>query len=624
MRPGASALGGIVLGIVVCLSTASAAFGKAGPLKCGNGSVPVKVGAKRVCVSSSVALPSPSSTNPIISQVQSALGFTKVSLRRHRHKRLQSFAQRLGHSWTVAQSRLLAALSGMITNEQGTRSRPMARIATASGDCAIADLLNNYGSDPGGNTVKSTNSASIDGMDVTMSMGTGGMQLGIKGTVNGDTFTMKYDSGELSCLAYELPPCPGGDGSLDAFGIKGKTGFSLTVTRAGKVLKSMSYGKTITVETRGQVADDAKLDYVDVKYGETTNTVLNGTRLTTYGNRTTRINMRTGSYDPGESVSFGSASDSGQSINVAGEEADAKGFASFLSQTISAYRARETAWQTPNTCAKLKFDPQSGTITVNLGDQGNFSAEVDANADGARAEQAVWTLSSQQNGTFSPATSQDPQPSFSYEVSDSSGGSTISANVMATSTAGVAQDTWSQKLQAINTISGTFAGHATDIGVIYDWTGTATFTRIDLGVDMGPGGVFQLTSGQATVTVSGSEDGSGCDQTGTTTIGLFNQSPFSVLDTPPPFSYDVIVGFAPDSPQATNVNCSDPNQNGTPAGLGSMPVAALQSGSEDGGSNPNGILQMTNDLRTYSGSASDSGPGSDQTESWTWSLTGSQ
>jgi hypothetical protein len=512
----------------------------------------------------------------------------------------------------------------MILKVQQTASSQSARIAGASQDCAVADLLNDYHTDPGGNIVKGgSNSASLDGANVSLSLDSSGAHFGLSTTINGNTFTMKYDSGELSCLAYNLPPCPHGDGSLDAYGVKGKTGFSLTVAKGGQVLKSESYTKTITVETKGQVAEDAKLDYVDVKYGETTNIVLDGTRLTTYGNRTTRINMRTGGYDPGEATSFGTASAGGSYINTAGENADAKDFASFVSQTISAYRTRETAWQSPKSgCAKLKFDPQSGTLTLSPGDTGKLSAEVDATADGGRAEKASWTLSNEQNGSFSPTSSKDPQPSFSYVVSASPSGTMVSVSVKATSTAGVAQDTWSQKLRTLNTITGTFTGHATDLGVIYDWTGSATFQRIDIGTST-PGviGLFQLTSGQATVTVSGSEIGTGCDLSGTpSTIGVIGKSPVTVSGMQSPFSYQIDVGFMPDPPQATYINCSGSGLEGTPAGLGSMPVNALQSGDNTG--NPDGLTKTTDDLYTYSGSATADGSDPGETVSWNWSFTG--
>lgn len=150
--------------------------------------------------------------------------------------------------------------------------------------------------------------------------------------------------------------------------------------------------------------------------------------------------------------------------------------------------------------------------------------------------------------------------------------------------------------------------------MIYDPTGTATFAR---NLAAAAAGIFQLTSGQATVTVSGSQTGSGCDQTGTSTIGLFGRSPFTVLGRTVPFSHDFIVGLLSNPPQATNVNRSDPQWDGTGAGPGSMPTSAPQSGSIANGSNPNGLLQTTHDLRTSSGNGSDTGPGSEQTENWT-------
>jgi hypothetical protein len=605
------------------LAAAPVTFGKAKSLRCKPGTVPARVGGKAACMPRSLALPAPSSTNSIVAQIRGALGFTQVSFRAHSGKRVKSFSKQLGRAWTTARSRLLTALSVMIARVQQSAGRRAAVIASGSWYCAVAKALNESGIDPG-SLVEGNTSATIDGISVTMGIDGSGSHIGFTTTSNGDVFTMKYDSGDTSCLAYELPPCPQADGSLNAYGVKGKDGFSLTVTRAGQVLKSESYAKTTTVETRGQVANDARLDDVLVKYGETSQIVLDGVHVTQYGNRTVLINMRTRSYGPGESVSFGSASADGVYINRAGEEASAQDYASFVSQAIKAYSDRENAWQTPNACAKLKFDPQSGTLTLSPGDQGKLSAEVDSSANGEVATKANWTLSAQQNGTFSPTSTKDQQPSFSYEVSGSPTGSTVSVNVRATSTAGVAQDTWSQQLKVIKTVSGTFTGHATDLGLIYDWTGRATFTRVDLGTGTaGPGGVFQLTSGQATVTISGSENGSGCQQTGTTTIGLFGQSPWTVTGSDAPFSYQVVAPFASDPPQATNINCSNPQQNGTPAGLGSMPVAALQSGDIAGGANLAGLVKTTNDLYTYSGSASATGPDSGETTTWTWSFTGS-
>src|SRR6185312_14720596 len=367
----------------------------------------------------------------------------------------------------------------------------------------------------------------------------------------------------------------------------------------------------------------AKLDSVDVRYGETTVVENDGLRYTSHATRLTRIDMRSGRYAAGDSVSFGSATQAGEIANTAGIEADAGDFAAFVGKTIGEYRAREAAWQTPGTCAKLAFDPASDALTVQAGASGSFSARVLASGGAGTASKARWTLDSQQNGTFSPTGTSEREPSFAYTVATQPSGSTLSVAVHATSTAGVAKDTWSQRIESLNTIAGTFHGHATEAGVVYDWDGTATFARIDVGPVPGPGGLFQLVSGDATVTVSGSETGSACQQRGTSDIGIFGQSPFTVDGTAAPFSYQVIVGFLPTPPQAINFNCSDRAENGTAAGLGSMPTAALQSGDDAGGTNPTGLVRTTDDLYGYDGSASTTGPDDGESASWSWSLAGS-
>jgi hypothetical protein len=596
----------------VCLGASASAVGKARPLKCPKGTAPARVGAKTTCLSLRLALPVPSNVHPFVAQVQGALGFTQLSFKAHSGKRVKSFSQQLGRSWTTARARLLVALSGIIAKEQQTATRPAAVTASyGSFHCAVAKALNEAGIDLGG-AVKGNTSATIDGVSVTMGVDGSGSHIGFKTTSNGDTFTMNYDSADTSCLAYELPPCPQADGSLNAYGVKGKDGFSLTVTRAGQVLKSEAYTKTTTVETRGQVADDAKLDYVDVKYGETSQIVLDGVHVTQYGNRTVRIDMRTGAYGPDESVSFGTAGADGGYANIAGEQASAKDFASFVKQTIEAYRSREQAWQTPNNCAKITFDPVSNTVTVNDGDKGSFGAQITTNSDGQRAAKARWTLSAQQNGTFSPTTADGPQSSFDYTVAAQSG-TKLSTTVRATSTAGVAENTWWQNLNQINTVSGSFSGHEKDsTGVIFDWSGTATFKR-QTGTPTPGAGVFMLVSGQATVTVSGAVSGCG-PISGSGQLDLAPQGLFTVM---PGHTYQMIAPFVGTEQVTVTETCPhSPPTSFTVAPGG----AAIQSGDPLNG--PNALVQQSPDGRTFSGTASVAGVLTGDS-SWTWSFSGS-
>jgi hypothetical protein len=608
-------LGALVAGlfVVACLSASASAVGKAKPLKCPTGTVPARVGAKTTCLSLRLALPAPSNSHPFIAQVEGALGFTQLSFRAHSGKRVRSFAQQFGRSWTTTRARLLVALSGIIAREQQTAVRPAAVTASyGSFQCAVAKALNEAGIDFG-SAVKGNSSATIDGVGVTMSIDPSGSHIGFKTTSNGDTFTMNYDSADTTCLAYALPPCPQADGSLNAYGVKGRDGLSLMVTRAGKVLKSEAFTKTITVETRGQVADDAKLDYVDVKYGETSQIVLDGVHETQYGNRTVRIDMRTGAYGPGDSVSFGTAGADGSYANVAGEQASAKDFASFVKTTIKAYQSRQDAWQTPDKCAKITFNPVSNALTVSDGDKGSFSAQITANSDGQPAAKARWTLSAQQNGTFSPTTADGPQSSFDYAVAAQSG-TKLSTTVHATSTAGVAEETWWQNLNQINTVSGSFSGHEQDsTGEIFDWSGTATFKR-QTGTPTPGAGVFMLVSGRATVTVSGTTPGCG-PMSGSGQIDLAPQGLFTLM---PGHTYQIATPFVGTEQITATQTCASTTT--------SFPVApggnAIQSGDPLTGG-PSALVQQSPDGHTFAGTASTTGALTGDSSNWTWSFTGS-
>jgi hypothetical protein len=631
----ALAAGAVLAVILVALSAAPQAPAARHATRCRKGAVRVKVGKRAACVPTKAVLPPPGEAVPLVAGVQGALTFANLGFKAPSGRHVPSFRQKLGPSWTVAQKRLEKAMTTIVASASASArasasatassaapaSRPpaafLAVASAASGPdaCTLAEVIGDRGIDAGQNPIKTNDSTTVDGAKVTLGLDGSGAHLGIDTTVAGNTYSMRYDSNEFDCLAYKLPPCPHGDGSLGAFGVKGKEGFSLKVTRAGKVLKSETYKKTITVETKGQVAEDAKLDYVDVKYGETTSVVLDGTRLTQYGNRAVRIDMRSGDYGPDESSSFGSVAAGGDIANVAGVEADAKGFASFVSQTVAAYRDRENAWQTPNRCARLKLSPTKDTLTLGPGQTGSFNAEGDAVADGSRAAKASWTLSGPQNGAFSPAASKDPGPTFSYEVSGSPSGDKLLVTVKATSSAGVAEETWSQNISAINTISGTFSGHEAETdGIAYEWSGEATFTRFD--TEAG-GAVFGLTSGQATVSVS-SDGADGCTHAGTEVIPLAPQGLFTLLGTGKPVQYQIVAPW--DNRYhggGVTVTCGETSFDETdiPA------AAAIQSGEVGLAANPTGLIKTSSDGVFFADSASESDAvlGS---AGWTWSLKG--
>jgi hypothetical protein len=575
---------------------------------CRSGTVAAKRGRKLVCVSRSIALPKPAAGPSGIAAIRGGLAFVDAGAK--------SKKKDLGRTWAVARGRLFAALStvpGRFQSATATRSAGRVITATPASDssaCAAAELAGTPGA------LSGSGSYDAGGVNVSIGLTANGVQLGMQATVGGNTYTLKYDSGEQSCLAYKLPSCPTAEGDLNASGIKASDGFSLTVTRGGQTLSSTAYRSKTTVETKGQVAADAKLDTVEVRYQETSAAEVNGVRVTNYGNRIVTIDMRTDSYGAGDSYAFGAATVGDQAMNTAGAEASATKFAAFIGETISSYHARETAWQTAGKCAKLVFNPVSNSLSpLNPGDAGQVSAKVTAAADGGTASKARWTLGTQQGGSFSPASSSDAQPSFSYTVSTSASGTTISVAVSATSTAGVAQDTWTQKLNVLNTITGNFTGHEVSTsGIVYDWTGTVTFTR-----SADAPGLFVTSAGQTTVTVSGTT-GDGCTYSGTDQVPLALAVGLFTILAEPGHHYQIVAPFSGIGVEAT-ATCPNPGASG-PTGLGGMAPTGLQSGDTDLGSNLQGLIQTSSDGIHFDGSASEDDVVVG-TADWTWSLTGS-
>ena len=199
-------------------------------------------------------------------------------------------------------------------------------------------------------------------------------------------------------------------------------------------------------------------------------------------------------------------------------------------------------------------------------------------------------------------------------MSGSPSSNTFTTHLKATSTAGVAQGDWSQKLKSLRTISGTFTGQHTDGQGTLSWSGTATFQRADDGA--GIAGAFQLTSGQATVTVSGT-DAAGCSVSGSATVTLQTNSVWGVQGDKKPYTYQIVASF------------------GSP---GSIPGDAVRlSGFRRGRPQHVAIRHPPFRVATFSADStrppptdsptpaapvlrSPSDPG--ESESWTWSMTG--
>ncbi len=161
--------------------------------------------------------------------------------------------------------------------------------------------------------------------------------------------------------------------------------------------------------------------------------------------------MRSGAFDPGSSsvdveVHVGGSRDTPLAEyrlrNSIASDYD-KSFPAIVKKAIDNYRSRERAWQTPNTCAELEFDPANFKKQLKRGESGRFTGKVKAKEGGGTAKEAKWKRTGQSNATITPAETKGGSATLNYSrvVKE---GPDVTAKYKVTSTAGVAEDTWKQ------------------------------------------------------------------------------------------------------------------------------------------------------------------------------------
>ena len=162
---------------------------------------------------------------------------------------------------------------------------------------------------------------------------------------------------------------------------------------------------------------DAKLDTLDIEDVETSTLSAGGESrahppisIKTKINRTTSVDMRSGSYNAGDSRLdmridmeglYGPDRDEAETDAERRAQADAdKQWRAVIKKAIDGYQSREKGWQQP-TCADLKFSPVKNTITLHGGDSGSLRATAIAKSDGQQSELDA-RLTDTENAIFEP------------------------------------------------------------------------------------------------------------------------------------------------------------------------------------------------------------------------------
>jgi hypothetical protein len=554
--------------------------------KCKRGQIVLKVNRKSVCRATKSVFPPAKAGDEVQIGFKNALAFSPP---RAHGKRIRTLSSVLGRKRAAAVRRkLLKALPRLLA-----RTRLTAR-AAADSDCAqnFSDFQENLN---GG------------------SLGVQNGQGQISATAGaGQTVSVTFPAS--NCNRFKAPPCPTAAGIVDGQDQRGRE-FRMLVVDNGKVVLNEVFSDTAKTTLHGQVAADAKLDFLQIddvlthvaKLGGSSHSV-NYSETGTV-TRSTRVDMRSGAQTPVDAVMKVVSRLDGQSPGAAYEEirgyellvASATDFAAMVANETSRYRALETGWNAANACAHIDWSPAIDTLTLHKDDHGQASGTITASGGGTAAG-GVTTIVSQSNGTFSPNQANGGTPTFAYTVTSPDAG-VLALAVQATSTAGVASSSWTQPIASsewkVRQISGTFSGVSYDGGVSTSWHGSATWIRaknLDLQQVFR---AFTLVSGSYTATVSGT-DGAGCHESGThvftmvpdpghVAIQVFNPAADVVFGAGKPdwqLPWDYFWETTATTESTMDVvlsGCDDPHQDGTyKAGPGKGAGGGLPGNTPDG------------------------------------------
>ena len=510
------------------------------PVVCKAGQVRVTVLGKVRCRTLPAAPPTAEQRLPLLRGV---IGQKLPALRGRGGKRIVPLSGVAGGRVRVVQTRLVRSLPKILAWADSRVRANTARTAgvarTNAGPCPLA------GPD---------NSTTLDGFQISLSQSG---DLSINANLPGGFRVEVFVGSGVACSQLVLPDCPRADGALDGTDVHSNR-ISLRVTQNGALVQSVSTNVRSNQTMRGMVADDAKLDtmtLVDTST-ETTSVRVPGDRLVMVLSvrRAADVNMRTGSPTGTPTVRAslvlqGATQAFRAQVGTDIQRKYEQSFPSLISEEVRNYRTRETRWQTPGTCAKLTFSPPRDTIKVSKNVPGQVSAKVESNQGGVAAD-GRWQITAQANGTFAPSQARGGSTSFQYTPTVSGPGVKLSGTFRVTSTAGVAEGTWTQDLPpSVNHIAGTFNGTFTTGGggaSLFTFNGTMAFDRLSPAVAGGADGIYALAGGSYTVVFSGTDisGATGCQMSGSGTHTLpvgFGFGSMTVQGTPPalgpPYTY---------------------------------------------------------------------------------------
>lgn len=486
---------GLVLPVILLSLLLASPAANAAKRSCAPPKVPVTVGKKTTCQSLAKAFPKPKAIDVRLFYLQQGIKGAPL---------------KAGKKVNRAEKKLLRALPKLLAYVDRRRrgKRGLANpIATASAAC---------------NAAVGGPSSNVAGINVSLGGANGAVFEANSGGV-----IVKVRYGTCGRSGFAIPECPTANGDVES-----------KSSSSGEVVYEVWEGTSRLVErartqyeskakATGRVGADAKLKHVDVEYSHEVFIVASGGVVERgKSERKVKITMPGGSYDA-----------AGAQAKVTGDANAVKddGFARVAQDAIDGYRRAEPRWSSfdhkPH-CATPQFSPASNSLKLHKGDKGQLGVSALAQAGGTATE-ARWNLLHQENATFSPDSSEQAMPSFSYTVTDAPQDGFVKVTVKFTSTAGVGEGTWTQPTEEsplpvsyAGSISGTAKYDADEIGegnsLQAQWGGGIQLQGGPTGAPVGlpgvPVGVYGLTSGSISYSFEGQVGD--CDVAGSDSIDL--------------------------------------------------------------------------------------------------------
>ena len=461
---------------------------------------------------------------------------------------------------------------------------------------------------------------------------TGGGSLGVsngRGQISapaGDGFRVKMTFPATNCNKFEVPPCPTAAGVVEGRAELPRD-IQLLIYEGDELVLNQGYRTTERAKLRGQVADDAKLDHLDIddvvayRFSAGGSAVGRHVLIVATVSRSARVDMRTpgGRYVPSEAAVRMLLRVNGRSVGPEAELENAntlaeqfkEDFANLVKRAIAIYRGLETDWNRANACAKIDFSPGPGNQPLSRGQKGTVTATVSAN-EGGTPPSGRWTITGPVNASFTPAQASANPFAPSFTVASSGPGHEVRGDFRVTSRAGVAEGTWTEPINELpSQISGTWQNTVRHQGLVFEISFTSSYDRVPSSSPTIKGD-YQLTSGTGTWSVAGRDPDTDCDLDGGGSFSVPNGG--VILTTPgsatpgPPFSYLIQTAATQDNGTWNYQNCDNPSMDGT------VQKPAPFSGLNLSGTTPDGFA--------YSGSRTETDPVEAYRSEETWSFTG--